>query len=304
MPATDADYEALGLRRPATQSEARAAFRKLALRLHPDKNGGCREAEARFKRVVVAYRAVLDEAPQQPPPPHHHQHHQCVRAMGDALRSVLVWLLVASTSAPEDIGVEIEVSLADACAARVKRLQIAVMRRAAPGWSELRKASQLLYLRVDAACAAPSGSVHRFPGAGDDPVFPTGRRGDVVVTVRLLRHPTFRPDTVYSSMDLHAEVPVTPRDYYYGTTACIEHDDGGPPVVASYLGRSGRRVHVEKNRGLPDVVSGTRGDLYVFFELRMPRLDDALLSSPRVKQAFDDIFGAVRPPEGSDCWAQ
>lgn len=307
MPAPDTDYELLGLPRRATAAQARAAFHRIALRVHPDKNGGSQEADAEFKRVAAAYRAVrkdccdageageageADAADADAA-----DASACVRVMmGDALRAMLVWWLFASTSAADDVAVEIIVPLADACTARLKRLQIAVMRRPAPGWAELLKESQVLYVRADAACAAPGGRVHRFPGAGDDPVLPMGRRGDVVVTLRLASHPRLRPDTIYSCKDLHVDVAVTPRDHYYGRTARIDHVDGGDPVEAHFLGRSGRRVHVERGRGLSDP-SGKRGDMYVFFELRMPEIDDAALADPSVRAAFDLIFVGRQEPE-------
>ncbi|MBX3273605.1 MAG: J domain-containing protein [Sandaracinaceae bacterium] len=51
-------FAALGLSRRATLVEARAAYRRLALAHHPDRNPGDLEAADRFKRVLAAYRRV------------------------------------------------------------------------------------------------------------------------------------------------------------------------------------------------------------------------------------------------------
>ena len=51
-------YEALGITRDASAAEAKKAFHKLALRLHPDKNKQPL-AEA-FKRVEEAHRTLSD----------------------------------------------------------------------------------------------------------------------------------------------------------------------------------------------------------------------------------------------------
>lgn len=51
-------YEILGLKKSATPEEIKKAYRKLALKYHPDRNKEDKDAEARFKDVSEAY-AVL-----------------------------------------------------------------------------------------------------------------------------------------------------------------------------------------------------------------------------------------------------
>lgn len=51
-------YYILGLSQSATQVEIKTAYRKLALRYHPDKNGGSSYAEERFKQISEAYRVL------------------------------------------------------------------------------------------------------------------------------------------------------------------------------------------------------------------------------------------------------
>ncbi|HEY2786165.1 MAG TPA: molecular chaperone DnaJ [Fimbriiglobus sp.] len=51
-------YEVLGVAREATVKEMETAFRRLAMKFHPDRNVGDPEAEAKFKEVSEAY-AVL-----------------------------------------------------------------------------------------------------------------------------------------------------------------------------------------------------------------------------------------------------
>lgn len=54
-------YEVLGVPRSASEKEIKAAYRKLARKLHPDVNPGDASAESRFKEIGAAY-AVLSDA--------------------------------------------------------------------------------------------------------------------------------------------------------------------------------------------------------------------------------------------------
>lgn len=53
-------YEVLGVDRTSTADEIKKAYRKLAVKYHPDKNEGNKEAEAKFKEVAEAY-AILND---------------------------------------------------------------------------------------------------------------------------------------------------------------------------------------------------------------------------------------------------
>ena len=53
-------YEILGVSRTSTEIELKAAFRKLAMQHHPDRNPGDKDCEHRFKEINEAYDVLKD----------------------------------------------------------------------------------------------------------------------------------------------------------------------------------------------------------------------------------------------------
>ena len=58
-------YEVLGVKKDAGADEIKKAYRKAAMKYHPDRNPGDKEAEAKFKEVGEAYEVLSDDSKRQ-----------------------------------------------------------------------------------------------------------------------------------------------------------------------------------------------------------------------------------------------
>ena len=58
-------YEVLGVGKTATADEIKSAYRKLAMKYHPDRNPGDKVAEEKFKEAAEAYDVLHDPEKRQ-----------------------------------------------------------------------------------------------------------------------------------------------------------------------------------------------------------------------------------------------
>jgi DnaJ-class molecular chaperone len=220
----DADFELLGVARGASAAATRAAYRRLALLYHPDKPGGSQE---RFAQLHAAYHRAHATASSSSSASHDDAGRNTVygAAGGRAWWLVMMWIAAAQRQRAPDVQVEIVATIADLHVARVKRLVVSVYRRvqADVGCWLLRKTSQELYVSL-----LEHDDEYRVVGLGDDPTTVLGRRGDVLVRVRVAdsNDNQFRIDTVLSRYDLHVDVPIGPYEHYYGHEATLACPSG------------------------------------------------------------------------------
>lgn len=166
------------------------------------------------------------------------------------------------------------------------------------GWT-----TQRVVVVVPISVEAVRDGEYVFEGAGQDSLFDGFARGDINVRIELQPHPVYELDQVVNPHDVHANVSVSVRDYYYGRRMSLPPLDAAePPLEVSYEGRCKERVQVFRGRGMPlpttsqvtQVVGDqTHGDLYVFFNVELPAIPQSTLDKVHVRMFFEMLFGAL-----------
>jgi curved DNA-binding protein len=283
-------YTVLGVPKNADAEAIKKAYRKLAAKLHPDKNPGNASAEERFKHVNRAY-DVLSDARKRRLYDEFGEDGLREGFDPDKARSYRAWASrqgrgAGSSSGQPDLedlfgsggggfggfgdlfgdlvgrarrsrgpirgsDLESEVTIDFSSAIRGATL-------------ELRPQGQMaeaVTVRIPAGAA--DGSRVRIAGQGA-PSPTDGPRGDLVLTIHVTPHPYFRRE----EDDLHLDLPVTVAEAYHGAKVRVPTIEGAVSLKVPERTQSGQVVRL---RGKGVAKKGRApGDLYVHFQIHVP----------------------------------
>lgn len=281
-------YAVLGVGKTAETEEIKKAYRKLATQLHPDKNPGKPDIEARFKEVNAAYqvlsdqkrRAIYDEFGEEglregfdveQARAYKQYREQAGRGggipsdffgngggggvdFGDLFGDLFRGRRGGPGRGPRRGGdIESSVTIDFASAVRGSTVQLqrggeAVTVRIPPG------AEDGTRVRI-----AGQGA----PGSGGAP------NGDLLLVIHVTPHAHFWRE----GEDLHLELPVTPGEAYEGAKVRVPTIDGSVTAKLPPRSQSGNTIRL-KGKGV--VMKGKPpGDLYAHLAVQLPTSDEA-----------------------------
>jgi len=303
-------YKILGVSRDASLEEIKKAYRRLALKYHPDRNPGDKEAEEKFKEINEAY-AVLSD-------PEKRKQYDMFGAegfrqrfteeeifrgfdIGDLLKdlgfstsdifSVIfgtgrggprVRYTTFTTGPYGEVfdfgprgpqgqrGQDLETELSVTLEEVTRGGERVLTLRRPEGGEET--------IAVKIPPGVRDGQKLRIAGKGA-PGFGGGPPGDLYVRVRVLPHPLFRRE----GDDIHLEREINFSEACLGTTIEVPTLDG-PKVVKVPPGTpSGAKLRL-RGLGLPRLKRRGRGDAYVTVKVRVPKS-----LSPEQKEAIEGL---------------
>jgi DnaJ-class molecular chaperone len=237
-------YEVLGVGRGAGTDELRAAYRELALRHHPDRNDGKKEAEEKFKEISEAY-AVLSDPEKRAA----HDLAAAEEGPSSSLSDLFNAIFEKSRRRPEarkgeDARTGVSLTLQEALRGTERRVG-PVTARFPPGVRD--------------------GSVLRVAGAGK-PGDDGGPAGDLYVTVAVEPDPLFQ----WEEDDLVTTLRLSIPEAVLGGEAEAPTPDVPVRLRIPPGTEPGTMLRV-RGAGMPRAQAGGRGDLLVRVAVDFPR---------------------------------
>ncbi|MBN1611241.1 MAG: DnaJ domain-containing protein [Polyangiaceae bacterium] len=297
-------YEVLGVSRGATSEEVKKAYRKLAAKLHPDKNPGNRRAEERFKEVNRAHqvlgdpkkRALYDEFGEEALREGFDP--EVVRAYRRGGGGRRVRFGAPGDFAEQGFSADGLGGLGDLFGELFRsrdRGGRRSVRRGADVASEVTvdfvSAIRGAELKLTLQDGGEAVTVRVPPGADDGdkvrvsghgaPGLVGGPPGDLIIAIRVLPHKHFKRD----GLDLTLDLPVTVGEAYRGARVQVPTPSGNVTLTVPSRAQSGQIVRL-KGRGVRR--KDSVGDLYVRFLVMLPDSD-----RPEIADAVETLDQAT-----------
>lgn len=276
-------YSVLGVAKAATPAEIKAAYRRLAKKLHPDLNPGDAKVEQQFKEVSQAY-AILSDAEKKRRydageidasgqetmrggfyrSAHGRGGEKYAHQEGDGggFDDIFSDLFgggfgrrrggAGIKQKGADVSYSLKVAFAEAANGARKRVQIGEERT----------------LDITIPPGTEDGQTLRLKGQGL-PGFGGAPPGDAYVEVKVEPHPHF----TRKGKDLHLELPVSLAEAVLGGTVQVPTLAAKVAMKVPAGANTGTTLRL-KGKGVPDRRGGEAGDLYVKLRVVLPEKPD------------------------------
>lgn len=284
-------YKELGVSKSASADEIKKVYKKLAAKLHPDRNPGDQKVEARFKAVNRAYQVLSDPDKRRLYDEFGEEslregfNAAATRAYRNAAQAAGARRARGGGLDFEDFqggigsggfgdllgdlfsgggrGARRGAPMKGADVASEVAIDFVSAIRGAELRLRLQDGGEEVTVRVPPG--AGEGDKVRVPGHGA-PSMAGGQPGDLVITVHVNPHPAFERD----GLDLYLNLPITVGEAHRGAKVRVPTPDGAVTLSVPKHSQSGQEVRL-KGKGVKRAAK--QGDLYVRFQVKLPAKD-------------------------------
>lgn len=276
-------YQALGLKKTASQDDIKRAYRRLAKKYHPDLNPGDKTVEQKFRDLTAAYELLgdadkrarfdkgeIDAAGTERPRErsYWHAHAEAPGAekyagFGGRIDPIDLFADLfgrergAGLKIPgADVLYPLSIDFAEAVLGATRRVQLPDGRT----------------LEVSIPPGTEDGQRLRLKGQGE-PGMGGAPAGDAFIEVHVRAHPFFSR----KGDDIHLELPITLQEAVLGGRITVPTVDGSVAMNVPKGANTGNTLRL-KGKGVPRGKSGARGDQYVTLKVVLPDPADEALT--------------------------
>ncbi len=288
-------YDLLGVKRGATEGEIKSAYRKLALKYHPDRNPNDKKAEDTFKQISEAYAVLSDQQKRaqydQFGASGFHQKYSSedifrgtdfgsifrefgfggaggVGGGGGGFEDIFAGIFGGSPRggfrgqaggfqqrAVKGQDVEYPVQIGFMDAFKGGERQISF------SLNDPENTRRDMSIKIPAG--VKDGAKLRVPGRGAPSPYPGGEAGDLYVVIQVAPHPQFTRE----GDDILVSLPLKISEALLGTTADVDTPAGIKSVKVPAGVSGGTKIRM---RGLGFKQGSQQGDLYAVVQLQIP----------------------------------
>lgn len=278
-------YEVLGVSKSASDQEIKRAFRKLAMKYHPDRNKEA-GAEDKFKEINEAYEVLSDQNKRSRYDQFGHAAFQegngsgfggfdfeGFGGFGDIFSSFFGGRGSDFPRQGSDMQMQIAIDFEESVTGKKFTIKI-------PKFNGNTKENKEVEITIPAGISDGQSIILR--GYGDKGIN-GGPNGNLYVRVRVRKHKYFIRDR----NDIHLEIPVSITDLISETTLEIP-TPYGMKTFKLRDNLNSQDVITIKNHGMPSTRNGYKGDLKVHFKIFSPKF------STKDKQKLEKIFANTK----------
>lgn len=271
-------YKVLGVEKGASDEDIKKAYRKLALKVHPDRHGGNKENEEKFKKISEAY-AVLSDSQKRKQydtfgsSDFHKRYSTDDIFRGTDFGSIFEEMGLGGFESifgrmfegfgrggfqqqvqGQDVEVELHVSFDDAYRGGERQVDFSL------GRGERRS------FKLKIPAGVKEGGRMRVAGKGA--ASPSGGTpGDLYVKIMIAPHPLFKRN----GSDIETGLGLKISEALLGTTRSVVTPDGERKVKVPAGVKGGTKIRL-RGLGFPVVGrKGERGDFYAVVDLEIPK---------------------------------
>lgn len=265
-------YSTLGVGRNASQDEIKAAYRKMAMKHHPDRGGD----EKKFKQISEAYEILSDPRKKEIFDLGGDPTNQNAGNWGHGFNQGPFEFHFGGPQGMEDIfgrfgfgggfgqrparknrslNITVDITLEDVLNGKELNAEITI-----PGTNKRKM------INISIPAGIETGQQIRYEGMGDDSI-PDLRAGDLFVNLNILPHPKFKRE----GSNLICEKTVDVWSAIVGTHLDIETLDGKTLNIIVPPGTQPNTVLSCRGEGLPHMRHRVRGNLQIYLKVDIPR---------------------------------